>query len=152
MTTIAWDGTTLAADRASWSGGTRRRVRKVERIVAADGRVFLAAFSGDGAFCHAVKLWMRGEADRPDPKEFDLEAGTYCAIVIDERRRVWLLTALLHYLPFREHLFAGGAGQEFVWGALEAGASARRAVQIAAKRSDHAGLGVDCVSFRRSAQ
>ena len=47
----------------------------------------------------------------------------------------------------RERIYAQGAGQEFAWGALEAGATARRAIEIAMKRSDYAGLGVDTVGF-----
>ncbi|WP_416048950.1 hypothetical protein [Cupriavidus basilensis] len=147
MTTIAWDGTTLAADRCSWSGGVRRRVRKIYRVRAPGGRVFLVAFCGNGDFAMAILAWMRG-GDRPDPAHFDVDKTSTCAVVIDERGGVWQLSGALSYgCRMRERVFAQGAGHEFAWGALEAGATARRAVLIAAKRSDYAALGVDCVRF-----
>lgn len=49
------------------------------------------------------------------------------------------------YGRMRESFYAFGGGQEFAWGALEAGATAVEAVRIAIKRSDYAGLGVDVV-------
>ncbi len=148
MTTIAWDGTTLAADRCSWSGPARLRVRKVYKVTAPDGRRFLVAFCGNGDFAMAILAWMRGQADRPNPSDFNVDRETCCGLVIDEKRRVWQLSGALTYgCAMRERIFAQGGGHEFAWGALEAGATARRAVEIAAKRSDYAALGVDCVRF-----
>jgi len=149
MTTIAWDGKTLAADSCSWSGGCRRRVRKVFKVKSGDGREFLVAFAGDGSFALAILEWMRGNKERPNPLEFMSVEDTQnqCALVIDEKLRVWQLSANLVYCRMRERIYAFGAGQEFAWGALEAGATATQAIRIAMKRSDHAGLGVDSVSF-----
>lgn len=149
MTTIAWDGQTLAADSCSWSGGCRRRVRKVFKVTAADGRRFLVAFAGDGCFALAVLAWMRGERERPDPLAFIKpdDISNQCALVIDEKRRVWQLGCSLVYSRMRERFYAFGGGQDFAWGALEAGATAQQAVRIAIKRSDYAGLGVDAIRF-----
>lgn len=149
MTTIAWDGTTLAADACSWSGSARRRVRKVFKVRAKDGRVFLVAFAGEAAFAMAVLAWMRGEGVRPNCHDFMPveDCGQQCALVIDEKRRVWQLSPTLVYIRHYERIYAFGGGHEFAWGALEAGATAREAVQIAIKRSDLAGLGVDTVRF-----
>lgn len=109
----------------------------------------LVGFQGNGSFAVQVLAWMRGERQRPNPLDFmpASELDRACAIVIDERRRVWQLGNDLHYQPTGEKRYALGAGQEIAWGALEAGASAKRAVEIAIKRSDYAGLGVDVVRF-----
>lgn len=148
MTTIAFDGTTLAADRCSWSGGARRRVRKAHKVTAPDGRKYLVAMAGNGSLADAVLAWMRG-GQRPNPLDFikpeDLQ--NQCALVIDEKRRVWQLGADLTYTHTTEKIFAMGAGQDFAWGALEAGATAEQAIRIAIKRSDYAGLGVNTVRF-----
>lgn len=148
MTTIAWDGTTLAADRCSWSGSARRRVRKVFKITAADGERYLVAFAGNGSFALAVLAWMRG-GPRPHPLDFHKpdDLANQCALVIDEQRRVWQLGNELFYSRMHESIYAYGGGQEFAWGALEAGATAEQAIRIAIKRSDFAGLGVDAVRF-----
>lgn len=147
MTTIAWDGKTLAADRCSWSGPARRAVRKTFKIVAPDGSRFLIAFCGEGSFALAVLAWMQGEGEKPKCQDFGVDPANQFAVVIDEKRRIWNLTANLTYGRFYESMMAYGGGQEFAWGALEAGATAKRAVEIAIKRSDYAGLGVDCVRF-----
>lgn len=149
MTTIAWDGATLAADACSWSGPARRRVRKVFKVRALDGRQFLVAFAGDGTFAHQILAWMRGERGPPNCADYlkSEDFQNQCALVIDEQRRVWQLSSQLHYSRMRERIYAFGGGHEFAWGALEAGATARQAIQIAIKRSDMAGLGVDSVRF-----
>lgn len=147
MTTIAWDGKTLAGDRCSWSGPARRHVRKVFKIKAKDGKDFLVGFCGDGAFALAVLAWMRGEGHKPSYHSFGVHPDTQCAMVIDKDLTVWGLGAALTYYRFDEKMMAMGGGQEFAWGALEAGATAQQAIEITIKRSDHAGFGVDCVSF-----
>lgn len=147
MTTIAFDGTTLAADRCSWSGGIRRATRKVTKVRAPDGSRYLIAWTGSQAMATAVLAWMHGTGDRPNCKDFGSEPDGYCAVVIDQKMRVFVLSNCMTYIAFEERIFAGGAGAEFAFGALEAGATARRAIQIAMKRSDYAGLGVDVVRF-----
>jgi hypothetical protein len=149
MTTIAWDGKTLAADSCSWSGGCRRRVRKVFKVKSPAGRQFLVAFAGDGSFALAVLEWMRGNKERPDPLAFMTVEDTQnqCALVIDQKLRVWQLGATLVYSRMRERIYAFGAGQDVAWGALEAGATSAQAIRIAMKRTDYAGIGVDSVSF-----
>lgn len=149
MTTIAYRDGILAADSCSWSGGARRRTRKVFKVRSQDGRSFLVGFSGSGTYSLAILAWMRGQTARPEPLQFIKpdELQNQCALVIDDRRRIWQLGSDLQYSLMREKFYAYGGGQDFVWGALEAGASAVQAVRIAMKRSDYAGLGVDAVRF-----
>lgn len=149
MTTIAWDGTTLAADCCSWSGAARRRVRKVFKVTAPDGSKYLVAFAGSGSFALAVLAWMQGKTEKPRPLDFlqPDQLENQCALVIDEQRRIWQLGNQLTYSQMREKIYGFGGGQEYAWGALEAGATAVQAIRIAIKRSDMAGLGVDWVRF-----
>lgn len=146
MTTIAWDGKTLAADRGSWSGGFHCAAKKVFRITAPDGRVFLVAMLGNAAFATDVLRWMQGGAHPGACLDADKEHD--CAVVVDERRKVWRLSS--HRLTYREYpgkLHSAGAGQEVVMGALMAGADARKAVRITMQVSDYAARGVDSVRF-----
>lgn len=146
MTTIAWDGTTLAADQASWGGGVKRRVRKLAKIKC-QGSTFLVAFMGSQPFSVEMERHLRGQRDFPDCAVYGVERDTVAAMCVDERRRVWELSATGVWQPFRESVFARGGGQEYAWGALDAGADARTAIQIAIRRSDYAGIGVDTVTF-----
>ena len=145
MTTIAWDGTTLAADCAAWSGNSKYRVRKVFKVKASDDARYLVAFSGDGHYAQALLTWMRGG---PHPGAYPTTDNVVVAVVIDQQRRIWRLDSVsLRYGRVLERLHASGGGQDFAIGALEAGATAVQAVRIAIKRSDMAGLGVDWVRF-----
>lgn len=147
MTTIAFDGVTLAADRGSWTGGFHQPGKKVHRVTAPDGRKFLVALMGNAAFATDVLRWLRGG---PHPgaclaadQEYD------CAVVIDEQRRVWRLSG--HRLTYREYpgrLHTAGAWQEIAMGALMAGADAVKAVKITMQVSDYAARGVDSVRFK----
>ena len=149
MTTIAWDGKTLAADQCSWSGAVRRKVRKVFKIESKDRGTLLVACAGPAPFCLKVVDWMRGEGDRPNPEDFFTkdDIQRQCAVVIDSARQIWSLSNSLHWELMHESVYANGAGQEFAWGALEAGATAVQAIEITAKRSDYAGFCVDTVTF-----
>lgn len=126
----------------------RRRVKKVFRIKHAERGVLLVAFAGNGAYCLRVLDWLKG-GEQPKPTDFHTaETISYqCAVVIDEQRRVGSLGNDLFWQEMLESIYANGAGQEFAWGALEAGATAVQAIKIAMKRSDYAGLGIDSVSF-----
>lgn len=148
MTTIAWDGRTLAADRCSWSNGVRRQTRKVFKITRhTDGKEILIAFAGVQAWAVAVLHWLKDGGEKPRHKDFGVEPDLQCAIVIERGGRISMMTNQLTYLPVRERKYAFGGGQECAWGALEAGANAKQAVRIAMKRTDYAGFGVDSVSF-----
>lgn len=144
MTTIAWDGHTLAADQASWSNGVKRRVCKLHRFD--DG---LFAGVGDGAFVEAYAAFRRGErALMPDAQSYNVEKSETIGVFIRRADwRIFSVTSLGELLPINEKHYATGAGQEFAWGALDAGASAVEAVKIAMYRSDYAGIGVDSMTM-----
>ena len=147
MTTIAFDGETLAADRGSWSNGLHQAVRKAYRVTAPDGRRFLVALAGDGAFAMRVLCWMRGKIDHPGPCMAGDETRDV-AVVIDERRQVWRMNSRLIYVPYLGKVHAHGAGQEVALGALMAGADAVRAIRITMQVSDYAARGIDAVRFK----
>lgn len=144
MTTIAFDGTTLAADCAAWSGNSKYRVRKVFKVKS-PGAQYLVAFCGDGHFAQALLRWMNGG---PHPGVYPSTDNVVVAVVVDRQRRIWRMeSTALRYGRVLERPHACGGGQDFAIGALEAGATAVQAVRIAIKRSDMAGLGVDSVRF-----
>lgn len=121
-------------------------VKKVHRVTAPDGRVFLLGLLGNAAFATDVLRWMHGG---PHPGAcLDADREHDCAVVVDDRRRVWRLSS--HRLTYREYpgkLHSAGAGQEVAMGALMYGASAKKSVEITMQVSDYAARGVDIVSF-----
>lgn len=148
MTTIAWDGKTLAADQCSTSGYVQSRVHKLYKGKWHDGQNVLIGFCGSGEFAHAIRLWLAGDLiERPKFGDYDVNKGDAVGLLIDESLNIFKITANLHLLPFNENVYAMGAGAECAFGAMEAGASAELAVRIAARRTAGTGFDVDTVSW-----
>lgn len=142
MTTIAWDGTTLAADQKRTEYGTPTVCRKIYRTQAKDGRRFLVGCTGDSDDCAAMVRWMQGKAEQPStPKSLHV-------ISIDEKRRVWTCGEKLVWYRLKGFPYwAIGSGSDYAMGAMAAGKNARDAVRIAIKHDTHSGFGVDVVRF-----
>lgn len=117
-------------------------VRKVHRIQAADGRVFLVGCCGRADHIEAFFAWMRG-GEKPS---MPLDAE-FSALVIDERRRAWNIHDTLIYVRCTAKRWAIGSGCDYALGAMEAGASAEQAVRIASRLDVHCGFGVNSVRF-----
>lgn len=131
MTTIAWDGKTLAGDRRA--GGTfLTRVKKIWRL--SDGRLFGCAGSLDEMT--AVRDWLEGE---PKPKGL----RDFTGILIELDGTVCRFEEKLTRTPILERCHAVGSGAPFAITAMALGKTAREAVGIAARFDPRTGGGVD---------
>lgn len=147
MTCIAWDGVTLAGDRAAWSGSCCYPVKKVYRIESRSLGRILVGLSGDGGYAHAVLRWLE-TGENPGEYPERLEKGAIqIGLIVKRNRRVLKLDSALRLMPTYGRIHALGGGQDMAIGALAAGASARLAVRIVMRHSDMAGIGVDVVRF-----
>lgn len=138
MTVIAWDGKTLAADRQATYGEMKNVTTKVFRF---DNR--LMAGAGEHTGVHAIINWLTG----------DMKAEKYPKNV---RASVWVVVKGGPTLRFEdspypvtiEDLFwADGTGGCVALGALAMGATARKAVELAAQHCTGCGMGVSEMSF-----
>lgn len=152
MTTIATDGRTIAADRMVVYGG-EERARYAERKVRVDGGVAVVASAGKPAVCEAVATWLvnreaTGILDQPFP---DAAVGGHAFGVLvamgDNRGGVrWMFVNEDDRAPRPIGLpFALGTGERWALGAMLAGASPERAVEIAIECDLFSGGGVDVV-------
>lgn len=116
--------------------------KKVLRITAPDGRKFLVGCSGCAYASTSFVAWLQG-GDKPSLAS-DVE---FCAMVVDERRRVWMLGRELVYLQINMPQWAIGSGADYALGAMAAGADPERAVRIASRLDVSCGLGVNVVRF-----
>jgi len=137
MTTVAWDGTTLAADRQTTSCGTPTRTHKVFKAKR-EGSVFLYACAGHTGQCQAFTRWVNGECGKPTFNDFGI-------IAIDQRRRVWVADHDLTWELKGTNQWALGSGADYALGAMLAGATAVQAVRIASRLNVNTGMGVDWV-------
>lgn len=144
MTVICWDGKTLASDRQiTMDGDLKGLTWKIAK--AKDGTICGAA--GDAGLCVKAVLWVLGgmrEVDKPPPGDKDNNADL---LVVKPNG-----TALVNMddaftmdrLPRKQ--WAIGSGAQLAMGAMAMGATAERAVRVAASLSIYCGGGVDTLT------
>lgn len=147
MTTIAWDGVTLADDkRVSCESGVKT-ITKVRVCENGD----LMALCGDGRMLKSAMDWYEDGAvpdklpkisgDRYNsPSDFSL-------VVVRPSGEVFEYQSCAYPIVYDSGACAFGSGGPFARSAMAFGYNAVDAVEFAA-RFDHAtGNGVDCISF-----
>lgn len=133
MTAIAFREGVMAADTVGWYGDVAFwRKNKINRLP--DGSLFAAM--GDSAYIDAYLEWSANGGDKPGSPEKDED---FYAIVVDPGGRVFFVGK--DYVrrgagdaPF----YAIGAHNEFLTGAMAAGASAADAVGLCIEYCAHA--------------
>jgi ATP-dependent protease HslVU (ClpYQ) peptidase subunit len=127
MTTVAWDGERLAADRLAAIGDTAFYTQKVYKL-----RGHLVSFTGVQAAGVALMHWF---ADGADPSKFpaDAKTDTFWArlIVIPPNGPVRTYEGLGHPCEFDRARYAAGTGAQFALTAMYLGKTAGEAVEVA---------------------
>lgn len=141
MSTIAYDGKTVAADLQGTAGGSPRLTHKLFK--EPDGSII--GIVGDyNIGLAAIRWWRNGAKASLYPQEMKEKECTTTMIVFH-------LGAVLEFraLPIPEpvhvKMWAWGSGADYALGAMSCGKTAAEAVEIATKWDIHTGLGV--VSF-----
>lgn len=142
MTVVAWDGTTLAADKRGTVAGMAYTVTKIHRLPDC-----LIAFTGGGAHAAELLNWFYG-ARNPEtyPRCEDEDgAGT---LVIKPDGAIFMYSSAN---PFPERIegtfFARGCGRDYAMAAMYLGCDARRAVEVACAFDVGCGNGIDTLQF-----
>lgn len=147
MTTIAWDGVTLAADQRASSDEGCFQMRKIRRT--ADGRLLGAA--GGAAACSAYLDWLEGDQVSPRPAFQDRADDAVHALEImpdgEIRRHAHLGWFVVLAVPV-----AIGSGSGFACGAMAAGKGAVEAVEIACRFDISSRGPVDSLAFHGGKQ
>lgn len=146
MTTIAYDGTTIAADTLSTYDMERCAVPK-KKIRVENGVVF--ALTGAGRFYDALVKWFFDGADTENmPKGKSGDYG-YSLIVIDEDGVRSYNDDCGYPNWFKEQKMAWGTGQDYAMGAMYAGADAESAVKVACMLDIKSGGAVQVVNVEQ---
>ncbi len=152
MSTVAFDGVTVAADRGGWMGGTYGTTKKLFFVDVRGRGAHAIGTVGTPSFSQAAVRALEQGVDLPDVVKYDSDAPTFMwglAVKIGVRRKGFFF---LH--TSGEWVFQGdvqgalGTGSEFALGAMMAGASAGRAVRLTERRTNFAALGVDTIKVR----
>ncbi len=144
MTTVAWDGKTLAADSQVTFGNLVGSCTKVVKL--SDGR--LLASTGMAEDHYQVKHWLDTGGLRAtrneDPKQPMLDKD-YSGILIDADG-AWVIQANLIRWPVPRKQWAIGSGRDFAVAAMHLGKTAAEAVAIACEFDVNTSLPVAEVS------
>lgn len=139
MTVIAWDGTSLAADKMTDFGGLHATTTTVQRI-----RGCLVAGCGNAALVRELQAWF---ADGAEPARFPAaqrDLKECCSLLVVQPGGV-----LLQYengpfpLVLEKRHWAIGSGRDFAMMAMHLGKSARQACELTAELCNTCGNGVD---------
>jgi ATP-dependent protease HslVU (ClpYQ) peptidase subunit len=138
MTTVAWDGKSLAADRRMAGWMDAGKIFKLK-----DGRVLAGAGWLDEII--EVAAWLDNGGDERDKPTVDAEDDESATdyLLIDGDKCYWLTAPYLRPVEVLDGMAAVGSGAKFALGAMEAGKTAAEAVVIASKFDPHTGGGVD---------
>lgn len=123
MTTIAWDGTTLAGDSLGVIGNSLR-VKSQKLFRLDDGRLFGGSGRYDDVL--AVSEWLDDE-DREEPPKVEDFAG----IVVTPSGECYRIEESLVLMPIFERCHAVGSGRDFAIAAMALGKTAAEAVEFA---------------------
>jgi hypothetical protein len=140
MTCIAWDGKTLAADKAATNSGHSVTVTKIHRV--GDG---LVALAGDEAALMAGLVWLRGVRNPADyPEVMKTTDSVMWEILPGEFKRY---TSGPYPARVESAHMATGCGRDYALAAMYLGHDARRAVEVACALDNSCGNGIDTLEL-----
>ena len=142
MTTIATDGRTIASD-SLMSFGHERSLHPSKKIHVGKGAIY--ATCGLGGLLEVLAKWHEDGA-KPDAVPKTGGDEEWAMLVITRAGMSYIHSKALFAVPVAPPFSIGGGG-EFATGAMEAGATPERAVEIACRRSNKSGLPVQVVDI-----
>jgi ATP-dependent protease HslVU (ClpYQ) peptidase subunit len=139
MTTICYDGLTLAADRQCNSDGARRTITKIFRI--GDLRVGCCGSAARGV--EMVEWVRRGRLAAEYPK-FQNE-DDWVNMVVIEGDHVLQYQRSPYPMVMQDSTYACGSGRDYALAAMHCGRSAAEAVMVASVFDSSTGVGIDAI-------
>jgi ATP-dependent protease HslVU (ClpYQ) peptidase subunit len=143
MTTIAWDGKTLAGDRQSNFGPLRATTTKVHRI---EGR--LVGGAGCSFKLREVHNWFW--AGMPKDQYPKMDSGDIDLICIGPHGSIFLYSDSATPVLIEDKIFAVGSGRDYALAAMHLGQTAEQAVRVAAVFDPGTGPDVDVLHLHPS--
>lgn len=144
MTTVAWRAGCIAADRLldGW-------MQDCKLFRLKDGSILSGAGQYDDIL--EVAAWIKGgckKADKPDFSQRSDDETSDLILACPDGKAYWLTMPWLRRVEIKDEFYAIGSGAKVALGAMAAGATARQAVEIAARFDDATGSGVDALEVR----
>jgi hypothetical protein len=153
-TTVAFDGTLLAVDKAYWSAGgaSWNATSKLQELQpSAKQKLGLGtsvnawiAYMADPGLCMKIRDWLIERQDSPPEVA---NKNEIMAAIVTAEARVFVLTGWFSMVKIDSVPFAEGAAQEGALGAMLAGAKAPMSLALIARRSAWVVAGIDYVNI-----
>lgn len=139
MTTIAWDGRTLAADKAGDVGSLHITVTKIWR----HGPMLMAG-SGSAGCCNQMREWVKSGMNPNDFPASMKDKDCNCVFfIVFPDKKVWRFESSHVPIELEDEQFAAGSGRDFALAAMHMGRDAVFAVELAAHFDPGTGRGID---------
>ncbi len=152
-TTVAFDGTLLAVDKAYWStnGASWNATSKLlelqqpakQRLSLGNANAWIA-FLADPGLSMKIRDWLIERSDTPPEVANKKDA---VAVIVNAEAKMFLLSGWYSMVKVETVPFAEGAAQEGALGAMLAGAKAPMGLALVARRSAWVVAGVDYVNI-----
>lgn len=142
MTVIAWDGKTLAADKAASNCGWKNTVTKIYSVPGG-----MVGFSGDSDAAHDLLEWFRAgrvAANYPKCQSSDSRAS---AVFISETGQLMVYDKSANPNLYEQPFYALGSGRDYALATMYLGFDARRAVEVACAMDSDCGNGIDTLTL-----
>lgn len=143
MTCIAWDGSTLAADRRVTYGGTIAEITKIFKI---DG--LLVGGAGEFPFVLAMIEWVRGGRITEQFPESQRHKDDWQPLIVIELNGALSLYERTPFpVRYESKCMAIGSGRKYAKAALHLGKTASEAVEVACALDIGCGNGIDTLTL-----
>ena len=140
MTVIAWDGKTLAADKMNQTGDTISTTTKIKQLPSGE----ILAISGISSIGLMMISWYESGADKSNfPITTDKDLCATMIVADCNGCKEYHSSTGPSPIKIEDKFAAWAVGREAALGAMEMGANAIQAVEIASKWVLGCGRGVD---------
>lgn len=151
MTVVAWDGTTLAADRLAINGNTRGTTRKIYKVVCPgkNGVIEKHLVGVTGLQWKGMEMldWYKRGASPSDFPECARSSNDTASLLVIRPEGACRFEGGPVPLPILDSYTALGSGRDFALAAMHMGGTAERAVQVACDLDAYCGAGLDWMTF-----
>lgn len=141
MTTIVWDGTTLAADRLANNNSHPDTMRKIVR-----SRGHLLGAAGRAGEAMALFAWFEAGAVVKDFPTMDKDSWTLL-VAISPDRRITVYENTGFPVILLDKTYAAGSGCDISRGVLAMGGDALKCIEIASRLDIFTGNGIDTLTL-----
>lgn len=142
MTTIAWDGTSLAGDKLIVNSGLKVYSTKIYRI-----KNMLIGTSGTISSGKEMIHWLSNEEKIENFPPSQLDEDSWAPTLVIRNRKIFVYERSPFPYEVEDKFFAIGSGRDFSLASMYLGKSAKESIEIASKFDVNTSYETDVLLF-----